>query len=219
MSYPWPYRRIATEEAFSVPEVYEALHGWAAAADPGEPDQDFWDFVFTQDTPGLRRVRRQLLDLDVERLEIMDANGVDVQVLSLTAPGVQTLPPADGTALARLANDRLAELIGKRSGRFAGLAAVAPQDPRAAAAEINRAALTGPEPMPLRLMVAVNATGPETGLQSRWYRQHRSPYAPDPPEPDETPVSCRSNVVKAQFHLVQRQAELHDQLLLSGIGS
>lgn len=58
MSYPWPYRRIATEEAFSVPEVYEALRGWAATADPAEPDQDFWDFVFTQDTPGLRRVRR-----------------------------------------------------------------------------------------------------------------------------------------------------------------
>ena len=81
MSYPWPYRRIATEEAFCVPEVYEALRGWAATADPAEPDQDFWDFVFTQDTPGLRRVRRQLLDLDGERLEIMDTNGVDVQVL------------------------------------------------------------------------------------------------------------------------------------------
>ena len=71
--------------------------------------------------------------------------------------------------------------------------------------------------MPLRLMVAVSATGPETGLQSRWYHQHRVPYAPDPPEPDETPVSCRSNKVKDQFHLVQRQAELHDQLELSGI--
>jgi len=66
-------------------------------------------------------------------------------------------------------------------------------------------------------MVAVNATGPETGLQSCWYRQHRSPYAPDPPEPDETPVSPCPNQVKAQFHLVQRQAELHDQLTLTGI--
>ena len=138
-SYLWPYRRIATEEAFSVPEVYEALRDWAAAADPAEPDQDFWDFVCTQDTPGLQRVRRQLLDLEDERLEIMDANGVDVQLLSLTAPSVQAFPPAEGTALARLANDRLAELIGKHPGRFAGLATVAPQDPRAAVAEIGRA--------------------------------------------------------------------------------
>jgi 5-carboxyvanillate decarboxylase len=139
VSFPWPYRRIATEEAFSVPEVYEALRGWAATADPAEPDQDFWDFVFTQDTPGLRRIRRQLLDLENERLEIMDTNGVDVQLLSLTAPGVQTFPAAEGAALARLANDRLAELIGKHPSRFAGLAAVAPQDPEAAAAEIGRA--------------------------------------------------------------------------------
>jgi len=33
-SYLWPYRRIATEEAFSVPEVYHALRGWTATADP-----------------------------------------------------------------------------------------------------------------------------------------------------------------------------------------
>jgi hypothetical protein len=57
-------------------------------------------------------------------------------------------------------------------------------------------------------MVAVNNTEPETGLQSNWYYQQCIPYAPDPPEPDETPVSCRSHEVKAQFHLVQRQAEL-----------
>jgi len=139
MSFPWPYRRIATEEAFSVPEVYQALRGWAAAADPSEPDQDFWDFVFTQDTPGLQRIRRQLLDTDGERLEIMDANGVDVHLLSLTAPGVQTFPPDEAVALARLANDRLAEAIGRHPGRFAGLAAVAPQAPKAAAQEISRA--------------------------------------------------------------------------------
>jgi hypothetical protein len=30
--------------------VYEAMRGWAAIADPAEPDQDFWDFVCTQDT-------------------------------------------------------------------------------------------------------------------------------------------------------------------------
>ena len=43
MNLPWPYRRIAPEEAFSVPEVYQALRDWAATADSAEPDQDFWD--------------------------------------------------------------------------------------------------------------------------------------------------------------------------------
>ena len=41
MSYPWPYRRIATEEAFSITEVYRALRDWAATADPAEiSDED-----------------------------------------------------------------------------------------------------------------------------------------------------------------------------------
>ncbi len=132
-------RRIATEEAFSIPEVYQAMRDWSAGADPDEPDQDFWRFVLTQDTPGLRRVRRQLLDLEDERLRIMDANGVDVHLLSLTAPGVQTFEDAQARSLASLVNDRLAETIARHPGRFAGLAAIAPQDPRAAAAEIERA--------------------------------------------------------------------------------
>jgi predicted TIM-barrel fold metal-dependent hydrolase len=136
---PGPIRRIATEEAFTIPEVSGALRDWTAVADPGQPDQDFWDFVFTQDTPGLQRVRRQLLDLEDERLRVMDACGVDVHLLSLTAPGVQTFEPGPATRLARLANDRLAEVIGRHPGRFAGLAAIAPQDPKAAAAEIERA--------------------------------------------------------------------------------
>ena len=142
MILSWPYRRIATEEAFSLPEIYDALRRWAARADPAEPDQDFWDFVCTQDTPGLRRVRRQLLDVDSERLEIMDANGVDVHLLSLTAPGVQTFPAAEAVAFARLANDRLADTIKRHPGRYAGLATVAPQHPKAAAEEISRA-ITG----------------------------------------------------------------------------
>jgi hypothetical protein len=39
------YRRIATEEAFSVPEVFAALQGWVAGAGPDEPDQDFLSFL------------------------------------------------------------------------------------------------------------------------------------------------------------------------------
>jgi len=132
-------RRIAVEEAFSIPEVWEALRDWAAKASPDEPDQDFWDFVFSQDAPGLQRVRRQLLDVGDERLKIMDAHGVDVQILSLTAPGVQTFAPARAVSLARLANDRLAMVIARHPSRFAGLATVPVQDPDAAALEIARA--------------------------------------------------------------------------------
>ena len=133
------FRRIATEEAFSVPEVFAALQEWVAVAGPDEPDHDFLSFLFGQDLPGLQRVRRQLLDLEDERLDIMDGNGVDVHVLSLTAPGVQTLPDDQAGALAALVNDRLAGVIARHPGRFAGLAAIAPQDPKSAAAEVERA--------------------------------------------------------------------------------
>jgi 5-carboxyvanillate decarboxylase len=132
-------RRIAVEEAFSIPEVWEALRDWAATAPADEPDQDFWDNAFSQDTPGLQRVRRQLMDLEGERLEIMDAHGVDMQILSLTAPGVQTFAPARAVSLARLANDRLALVISRHPSRFGGLATVPVQDPDTAALEIARA--------------------------------------------------------------------------------
>lgn len=133
------YRRIATEEAFSVPEVADAMKAWAAAASPAEPDQDFWSYVLNEDTEAMRRIRRQLLDLEDERLAIMDRNGVSVHLLSLTAPGVQALEEPRATELAALVNDRLAGVIARHPDRFAGLAAVAPQNPKAAAAEIERA--------------------------------------------------------------------------------
>jgi 5-carboxyvanillate decarboxylase len=69
----------------------------------------------------------------------MDACGVDMQILSLTAPGVQTFAPAKAVSLTRLANDRLAALIARHPSRFGGLATVPMQDPDAAGLEIARA--------------------------------------------------------------------------------
>ena len=70
----------------------------------------------------------------------MDASGIDMQVLSLTSPGVQVFDAATANALARdPANDELAEAIRKYPTRYTGLAAAAPQDPKAAAKEIERA--------------------------------------------------------------------------------
>lgn len=47
----------------------------------------------------------RLLDVGEERLARMDANGVDMEVLSITTPGTQPLPPAVAVSLAREAND------------------------------------------------------------------------------------------------------------------
>jgi 5-carboxyvanillate decarboxylase len=64
---------------------------------------------------------------------------VDVQLLLLTAPGVQVFEAQDAAALAASTNDQLAEAIRRHPDRFAGLAAVAPQLPQVAARELERA--------------------------------------------------------------------------------
>jgi 2,3-dihydroxybenzoate decarboxylase len=68
----------------------------------------------------------------------MDATGVAMQILSITSPGVQIFDAAEGTALARAANDELAAAVAAHPTRYAGLAAIAPQDPQAAAKELER---------------------------------------------------------------------------------
>ncbi|WP_410631622.1 amidohydrolase family protein [Amycolatopsis sp. cmx-4-83] len=83
---------------------------------------------------------RRLLDLTGERLSEMDAAGLDVQVLSLNAPGIQAeTDPAVAVARATAVNDLLAETIAGHPDRFAGFAALPLQDPQAAAKELERA--------------------------------------------------------------------------------
>lgn len=73
------------------------------------------------------------------RLAVMDASGTDVALLSLNPPGVQAYEPvAAATALVESANDEMAEVVRAHPSRFAGLGAVAPQDPQHAATEIER---------------------------------------------------------------------------------
>ena len=78
------------------------------------------------------------------RLPEMDRAGVDVQVLSLTSPGIQMQPDtAIAIADAHRANDHLLAVISDHPDRFAGLAAVALQDPEAAAAKLRRTVSLG----------------------------------------------------------------------------
>jgi 5-carboxyvanillate decarboxylase len=137
-----PIRKIATEEAFATPELVKA---WLeiARTDPGSSLDVPTGIlsIFDNPRPGSNqdRFRRQLLDLDAERLADMDQAGVDVQVLSVTIPGVQMFKPEAASALAVSTNDQLASAISRHPGRFAGLACFAPQDPARAIKEMERA--------------------------------------------------------------------------------
>ncbi len=87
------------------------------------------------DSPILAR----MIDMGHGRIAAMDDYGIDMQLLLLTAPGVQVFAPDLATSLAADSNDQLADAIRANPDRFAGLAAVAPQKPHSAALEIERA--------------------------------------------------------------------------------
>src|SRR5919201_5046785 len=75
-----------------------------------------------------------------ERLKDMDAQGVDVQVVSIHTPFFgYHLDSAQGRALAREVNDEIAGMTRQWPQRFAGLATLPLQDVKAAIDELERA--------------------------------------------------------------------------------
>lgn len=134
-------RKIATEEACSIPEVAEAL-GRVARSGWDNLDIKLVSDIYNAPADAPNPLLRQLLDIDAGRIAVMDEHGVDVQLLSLTAPGVQMFDADTATALASVANDRLAEAVKRHPTRFAALATVAPQNPARAAKELERAIKT-----------------------------------------------------------------------------
>jgi 2,3-dihydroxybenzoate decarboxylase len=136
------YHRIAAEEAFGTHEIsaeYRKLLD-SGSTDPGF--ESLIGFYLRNPNPRIAAVSERLLDLGERRLRDMDETGIAQQLLLLTAPGVQVFDADRGRALARSSNDQLAAAIRKHPGRFAGLAAIAPQDPTAAAAELERGVRT-----------------------------------------------------------------------------
>ena len=83
--------------------------------------------------------RHKILDLGSGRIAEMDRGGLDMCILSLTAPGVQAVPNINqAIAQARRTNDYLAENIAKNPKRLKGFATLPLQDPVAAAQELTR---------------------------------------------------------------------------------
>ncbi len=116
------YGKIVLEEAWAIPENFKA-YDVSGLAPKGVIGDDLIS---------------NLLDAQ-GRISQMDENGIDMMVLSLSAPGAQGVTdPAEAAALATLANDRMADEVAKTPQRFAGLAAVSMHDPVQAGEELRR---------------------------------------------------------------------------------
>jgi len=86
---------------------------------------------------------QRIQDLGAQRIADMDASGIARQLVFLTAPGVQVFDAATAASLARDFNDQLLAETRKHPNRYAALAAIAPQDPRAAVKELERSISLG----------------------------------------------------------------------------
>jgi len=134
-------KRIDFEAHFTTQDFVEAMYQNKGRFPRFEDDpvkgRELW---YNPDVrqPFVTPFLKKLLDLGEERLREMDECGVDVQVLSLAAPGVEQFDIKVGTELARKSNDQLYAAVQKYPDRFMGFAALAPNDPEAAAAELER---------------------------------------------------------------------------------
>ena len=122
-------RIVGVEEHFLLPDLLQRIPREAAAA-RGYFSRDQPYAGFSQIAP--------LTEVGEARIRALDEAGVSQQVLSLDGPGADLLPPREGAAWAREANDALAGLIAVHPDRFAGLAHLPLTDPHAAADELER---------------------------------------------------------------------------------
>jgi len=131
-------KRIAVEEAFVTEEIADEWKK-VLASKFVEPGFRMMGQTILGDDPGARMVHSRLVDIGAGRIAQMDADGIDMAVLSITSPGVQAFDAVTATRLAAHANDALANAVAQHPDRLAGLAAVAPHYPAGAAQELERA--------------------------------------------------------------------------------
>jgi aminocarboxymuconate-semialdehyde decarboxylase len=130
-------RVIDVHNHFYPPAYLEALRRGPSAVrvttDPQGNPQLHYPGDYNVAVPGHR-------DVDY-REEVLEREGVTTQVLTLTTPGTHVESPARAVELARLINDAFAEIVAERKPRFAALATLPLNDPRASVAELRRTML------------------------------------------------------------------------------
>ena|SRR5665213_865673 len=114
---------IAIEEHFLTNEIRNAWKNF--------PEEDPTQHLH------LGEIENRLDEIGNTRISLMDESGIDVQVLSLTTPGLNNLGNAS-VHLAKQTNDFVASVIKKYPGRFQGFATLPLPDPKEAVKELER---------------------------------------------------------------------------------
>ena len=121
-------RTIGTEEHFVTDEVVVA---WSRLVSPAQED--------SRATVPPGEMGERLGEVGERRIAAMDEVGLDVQVISLTSPGLHDLPADEALRLQVETNDHIAELVNAHPDRLQGFATLAMPVPGAAAQELERA--------------------------------------------------------------------------------
>jgi predicted TIM-barrel fold metal-dependent hydrolase len=121
-------RIIAIEEHFSTPQYRQKT---------GANEARSYYMISRSEKLG-HDIGREIDDLGDSRIRQMDANGVDLQVLSFNAPVAHGFTPEEAIAMSRDLNGRVAAAMKQHPTRFSGFAALPMAAPEAAADELER---------------------------------------------------------------------------------
>ena len=124
---------ITLEEHYTDQRIMDANLAFNKDQPQLPPEQEkAMKFLMSRSFPG-----PELLDFD-KRLQYMDKNRIDMQVLSFTSPVSDLVPAEEAVNICRQANDITKQHMDEHPDRFAGFATLPMAAPAAAAEELER---------------------------------------------------------------------------------
>jgi predicted TIM-barrel fold metal-dependent hydrolase len=100
------------------------------------PGKEFTEQIRGRGVRGAR-IYEQLQEIGDQRIAEMDAAGIDMQVLSLNAPGIEQAEAAEQLAISVESNDFIAASMAKNATRFAAFASLPTAAPDKAVEELE----------------------------------------------------------------------------------
>lgn len=129
---------ITVEEHFTTPEAAKIITDYKATL-PNQDKIKADDAAMTAGMVAAAPNVEEMIDVDQLRIDYMDKNHIDMQVVSAAGITPQLLPDNLSIDACRDLNDALAKHIANHPDRFVGFATLPANNPAAAATELNRA--------------------------------------------------------------------------------